>query len=159
MEIGSAMWAPNRIYCRQPQKYLNTKYFDHANSVQHLLYHATLGWSGIQLFSLMKCHCIDKVKQYIMRFFEKIWWCDSLQEIILGFWLVIQLVLATVPLSDRCYYSGSMKTRTWPVQSGFVQNGSLNQVHEYSSDNLVFGTWNMQVQTAHLLVVSDFWYL
>jgi len=55
------------------------------------------------------------------------------------------LVLAMVPFSDRFYYSGSMKTRTWPVRSGFVQNGSLNQVHEYSSDNLVFGTCNMQL--------------
>jgi len=70
-----------------------------------------------------------------------------------------QLVLATVPFSDCFYYSSSMKTRTWPVRSGFVQNGSLNQVHKYSSDNLVFGTWNMQLLTAHLLVVSDFWYL
>jgi len=52
----------------------------------------------------------------------------------------LYLVLATVPFSDRFYYSGSMKTRTWPVRSGFVQNGSLNYVHEYSSDNLVFGT-------------------
>jgi hypothetical protein len=38
----------------------------------------------------------------------------------------IQLVLATVPFSDRFYYSGSMKTRTWPVRSGFLQHGSLN---------------------------------
>jgi len=37
-----------------------------------------------------------------------------------------QVVLATVPFSDRFYYSGSMKTRTWPVRSGFVPNGSLN---------------------------------
>jgi hypothetical protein len=36
------------------------------------------------------------------------------------------VVLAMVPFSDRFYYSGSMKTRTWPVRSGFVQNGSLN---------------------------------
>jgi len=37
-----------------------------------------------------------------------------------------QLVLAMVPFSDRLYYSGSKKTRTWPVRSGFVPNGSLN---------------------------------
>ena len=37
-----------------------------------------------------------------------------------------RLVLATVRFSDRFDYSGSMKTRTWPVRSGFVQNGSLN---------------------------------
>jgi hypothetical protein len=70
-----------------------------------------------------------------------------------------QLVLATVPFSDRFYYSSSMKTRTCPVWTRFVPNGSLNQVHEYSSDNFVFGTRIMQLQMAHLLVVSDFWYL
>jgi hypothetical protein len=37
-----------------------------------------------------------------------------------------EVVLATVPFSDRFYYSGSMKTRTWLVRSGFVQNGSIN---------------------------------
>jgi hypothetical protein len=74
-------------------------------------------------------------------------------------WQGVRVVLATVPFSDRFYYSGSTKTRTCPVLSGIVPNGSLNSVHEYWSDNLVFGTWNMQLQTAHLLVVSDFWYL
>ena len=69
------------------------------------------------------------------------------------------LVLATVPFSDRLYYSGSMKTRPLAVRSGFVQNGSFNQVLEYSSNILVFGTWNMELQMAHLLAVSDFWYL
>ena len=70
--------------------------------------------------------------------------------------LLLCLVLTTVPFSDRFYYSGSMETPTWPVRSGCVPNGSLNQVHEYSYNNFVFGTRNMQLQTAHLLVVSDF---
>jgi len=30
---------------------------------------------------------------------------------------------------------------------------------EHSSDNSVFGTWNMELQMAHLLAVSDVWYL
>jgi hypothetical protein len=38
----------------------------------------------------------------------------------------LPLVLATVPFSDRFCCRGSMKTRTWPVWSGFVTNGSLN---------------------------------
>jgi hypothetical protein len=37
-----------------------------------------------------------------------------------------QVVLKTVPFSDSFYYSGSMKTQTWPVRSGFVPNGSHN---------------------------------
>jgi len=65
----------------------------------------------------------------------------------------------TVLLSDRFGYSGSQKTQPQPVPSRFVPNGSPNYVHEHSSNNLVFGIWNMQLQTAHLLVVSDFWYL
>jgi len=69
------------------------------------------------------------------------------------------LVLGMVQFSDRCYCRGSKKTRTQPVQSGFVPNGSFNSVLEYSSDKLVFGTWNMELQTAHPLGVSDFWYL
>jgi len=38
----------------------------------------------------------------------------------------LEVVLATVPFSDRFYYSGSKKTRTKPVRSGFVPNGSFN---------------------------------
>jgi len=73
--------------------------------------------------------------------------------------LSLWLVLATVPFSDRFYYCGSKKTWTKPVRSGFVPNGSFNQVLEYSPDNLVFGTWNMELQMAHLLAVSNFWHL
>jgi len=36
------------------------------------------------------------------------------------------LVLATVPFSDRLYYSGSKKTQPQAVRSGFVLNGSRN---------------------------------
>jgi hypothetical protein len=61
-------------------------------------------------------------------------------------------VLATVPVSDRFYYSGSKK-------AGFLSNGSLNQVHKYSSENLVFGISNMQLCMAHLFMVSDCRYL
>jgi len=69
------------------------------------------------------------------------------------------VVLAMVPFSDRFYYSSSKKTRTKPVRSGFVPNGFFNLVLEYSCDNLVFGTWNMELLMAHRLVVSAFWYL
>jgi len=41
-------------------------------------------------------------------------------------WCWPSLVLASVPSSDRLYYSSSRITRTWPVQSGFVPNGSPN---------------------------------
>jgi len=74
-------------------------------------------------------------------------------------WKRSGIVLATVPFSDRLYYSGSKITRPQVVRSWFVPNGSHNKVLEYSSDNLVFGTWNMELQTVHLLAVSDFWYL
>jgi hypothetical protein len=85
----------------------------------------------------------------------------SSKEFCLPFIIMIQcwLVLAMIPYSDRFYYSGSMKTRTWPVRSVFVPNGSLTKVHEYSSDTLVFGTCNMELQMVHRLVVSDFWYI
>jgi len=69
------------------------------------------------------------------------------------------LVLATVPFSDRFYSSGSKKTQTKPVWSRFVPNGSFKSVLEYSSDNSVFGTWNTELQMAHLLAVFNFWYL
>jgi len=68
-------------------------------------------------------------------------------------------VLATVRFSDYFQYCSSKKTRPQPVRSWFVPNGSLNKVDEYTSHNLMFGIWNMQLWTAHLFVVSDFWYL
>jgi len=49
-------------------------------------------------------------------------------------------VLATLPFSECFYDGGFKKTQTKPVRSGFVPNGSFNQVLEYSCDNLVFGT-------------------
>jgi hypothetical protein len=50
------------------------------------------------------------------------------------------VVLAMVPFSDCCYFSGSKQTQTKPVGFVFVPNGCLNLVLEYSSDILVFGT-------------------
>jgi len=70
-----------------------------------------------------------------------------------------RLVLATVPFSDRFYYGGSKETRKRPVRFRFLPNGSLNLLHQYWSENLVFGMSNMQFHTVHLLVVSDFAYL
>jgi hypothetical protein len=69
--------------------------------------------------------CKNKVN-YIRHMLKHNDWCairDHLEE--------TQLVLATVPFSDRFYYSGSMKTRTWPVRSGFGQNSSSNYLQEY----------------------------
>jgi hypothetical protein len=54
-----------------------------------------------------------------------------------------RLVLAMVAFSDCVCNSGAEKTRTQPVRWRFVANGALNEVLEYSSNNLVFGTWNM----------------
>jgi hypothetical protein len=66
------------------------------------------------------------------------------------------LVLAMTPISDHFYYSGSQKCWPQPVLYAFVPNGSINSVVESSSNNLVFRSCNMELQTAHLLALSDF---
>ena len=69
------------------------------------------------------------------------------------------VVLATVPLLDRFYYSGSKKTRNRPVWFLFLANGSLKYVHQYLLDNLELGMWNLQLCMVHLLVVSNVRYV
>ena len=68
-------------------------------------------------------------------------------------------MLATVPFLDYFYYSCSKKTQNHPVWSRFVANGSVNYIHEKSSENLALGIYNMQLQTVQLLAISDFRYL
>jgi len=73
--------------------------------------------------------------------------------------ICIPQVLVIVLFLDCVYFRGSTKTRPEVVWTWLVQNGSFNYLLECSSDTLVFGTWNMELQMAHLLAVSGFWYL
>jgi hypothetical protein len=68
------------------------------------------------------------------------------------------LVLAKVPLTNRFYYTSTKETWPWPVRFKFVPNGSCNSVYEYSPENLVCGTWSIELQTVHHLAVSELSY-
>jgi hypothetical protein len=69
------------------------------------------------------------------------------------------IVLANVPLWDHFDNSWSMKSLNQLVQFRVLLHGSLYYVHQYCSEYLELGMSIMQLWMAHLLVVSDFWYL